>query len=147
MMKRLAVSLAMVILAVGSARAAMPLQFPLKLVAAPAPGYGGHQRLAISLKPPKARYKMPKFVAARPLYASLKLGDKECLVVADFSTRNSGWYDRIYIDANGNRDLTDDKVLMAKPNQPPSKRDYKMSKFDVVEVSVVVTPCKHCMAE
>lgn len=134
MMKRLAVSLTIAVLAIGSASAAQPIELPLTLVKATS--FGGRQRLKISLAPPKGRYKMPKFQAPKPLYSTMKLGDKDCLVVADFSSKTTGWYDRIYIDANGNKDLTDDKVINAKQGRGRTSSDYKISQFDAVEVKV-----------
>jgi hypothetical protein len=139
-MKTLSASLAMLTLVIGGVQAAQPVEMPLKFVKAPG-SFCGEQRAKISLRPPSGRFKMPKFRAARPLYITMKLGDSHYLAVADFSSSESGWYDCLYVDANRNGDLTDDKVIEPKvlrsiPGQPPGP-DLKVSEFDVAGVTMV----------
>ncbi len=72
---------------------------------------GGSQSVAAKPTPPKGDWQWPEFLHDKPLYAQFTLADSEVLVVLDCQTNNGAYYDRLFVDANFNRDLTDDKPL------------------------------------
>lgn len=95
------------------AATAEPLEIPLKLRVAKEsvdqfipPGFAG---LQWTTECPKGEWTWPKLKTAHPLYAQLELGGKSHLFVLDAVKPKAALYDRLYFDANGNGDLTDDK--------------------------------------
>ena len=64
--------------------------------------------------PPEGEWKLPKLVSEHPLYAWVRIGEQERLLVLDQSDRNAAFYDRLYFDANANRDLTAGQVIDAR---------------------------------
>lgn len=63
---------------------------------------------------PAGEWKWPEWKSKAPLFAMLKLGDRERVLVLDVSDAKSKMFDRLYFDANGNRDLSDDPVIAGK---------------------------------
>ncbi len=61
--------------------------------------------------PPAGDWKMPEFVSAQPIYALAAFGESEHLFVLDREDADDIFYNRLYCDANGNRDLTDDAPI------------------------------------
>jgi len=64
-----------------------------------------------TLEPPAGKWKMPQLACDKPIYALIKIGEKELLFVLDWQKKDAKFYNRIYFDSNGNNDLTDDPVL------------------------------------
>lgn len=75
-----------------------------------------------SLQPPAGNYKLPRLIGSLPFYAQVHLGDKPLLVAIDRTTSEATFYNRVWFDANGNGDLTDDPtiVLPETPATPGS---------------------------
>lgn len=71
----------------------------------------GYARLDLQYSAPKGEWKLPPLVSARPVFAWVRIGEEQKLLVVDKSGRKSKFFDRAYFDANGNGDLTDDPVL------------------------------------
>jgi hypothetical protein len=80
----------------------------------------------LQVAPPAGDWKLPKFQSDRPLYGELNLGDGSQLFVLDKAKADDPFYNRLYVDQNGNRDLTDDKPLAAgeQPNGLPQNYGY-----------------------
>jgi len=71
----------------------------------------GQNGFKVTLKRPSGDWTFPTFLSEHPLFASIKLGDSERLCVLDKQKADAKFYDRIYIDSNGNNDLTDDTFI------------------------------------
>lgn len=74
----------------------------------------GRSRIEFARHVPEGEWKLPERNSKIPLYGWIKLGDQERLVILDKSGNEAEFYDRLYFDANANRDLTDDKVIEAE---------------------------------
>ncbi|MEN6625061.1 MAG: hypothetical protein ABFD69_02415 [Candidatus Sumerlaeia bacterium] len=73
--------------------------------------------LKLSTTPP-AGYKLPDATGKLPLYGTIRLGDSEHLLMLDRNGRYERFYTRLRVDANGNRDLTDDPPVQAGSSVP-----------------------------
>ncbi len=71
----------------------------------------GSGSLELKKEAPEGDWKLPKLVAKRPIYAEVTLGDSTFLLVYDKQEAGDTFYNRVYFDANGNRDLTDDPAV------------------------------------
>jgi hypothetical protein len=58
-------------------------------------------------------WKLPPLVSEFPVFATLRLGDRDLLFVLDRTDPKQAFYDRLLFDGNQNRDLTDDAPLEA----------------------------------
>lgn len=65
-------------------------------------------------QPPPGEWKLPVLRGRVPAYALMKLADSEFLIVLDSKPSGDSFYSRIYLDANANRDLTDDPEVPAE---------------------------------
>jgi hypothetical protein len=63
------------------------------------------------LKPPDGEWKFPELKSEHPIYGLIPLGDNKILFVLDRIKTEDPFYNRIYFDANSNKDLTDDPVI------------------------------------
>jgi len=70
--------------------------------------YTGIEKLT---EPPPGNWKLPKLVAKIPIYVLIRLSDAKYLMVLDQKDAGDNFYNRLYFDANGNSDLTDDPVI------------------------------------
>lgn len=80
---------------------------------------GGYmpQRLTLSSAKPDSLKKAPQ--TQHPMYGTLMLGDKKHIVIVDDG--------KLYVDTNGNGDLTDDPAPTWTPSQyPPETKKYTM---------------------
>jgi len=80
--------------------------------------YGGAKResgVSVSLKNmselPKNRFKLPTMSKGKQLYTVLEFADKERLMVLAQAKTGEKLFTKMYFDANGNKDLTDDQVV------------------------------------
>jgi hypothetical protein len=87
--------------------------------------------------PPPGDWKLPELQTDKPLYAVIAFGDMKVIAVID-RTRRAAYYDRIYFDANGNGDLTDDPVVKGKADSEAFGL-LKFSAFDPVEMPIAGT--------
>lgn len=73
------------------------------------------KNLKKSLVPPPGDWKLPALKSEFPIYALIPLGEGSRLLVVDQRSGDDAFYNRIYFDANGNGDLTDDPVIIEDP--------------------------------
>lgn len=73
----------------------------------------GSTRPELSLTCPEGEWKLPRLLSEKPVYALIQLGDERRLGVLDKVKKSDTFYRRIYLDLNGNRDLTDDRPIDA----------------------------------
>jgi hypothetical protein len=91
-------------------------------------GYGYTQ---LSLKPPDGEWKMPELTGANPAFATFKFGENEMLAAVDRQTSVTAFYDRLRLDLNGNRDLTDDAPIVGILRVDPSMKQCEFRDIDV----------------
>ncbi len=96
----------------------------------------GYQGGNVRLEVPQGRWELPDLVAKTPAYTTLQLGDNEYLLVFDFARSSNEFYNRLYFDANGNRDLRDDPVISAEATPRGSDRSMFMAQFPRIELTV-----------
>jgi hypothetical protein len=89
------------------------------------------------LEPPPGEWKFPEFVSKSPLYAVVKFGNTERLCVLDKQKDDSKFLDRMYFDANGNKDLTDDPSIDGTVDQGPNER-YLYVNYPSMDVKIEV---------
>jgi hypothetical protein len=82
----------------------------------------GMARMKYKLSAPSGDWKLPEFVSTHPIYSLAKLGEEEKLFVLDRQKTEDEYYNRIYFDANGNRNLTDDPVIDGTIQEAPGRR-------------------------
>jgi hypothetical protein len=70
---------------------------------------GGGTSPPVRATAPAGTWKLPALKSRFPLYAQVKMGDESLLVILDRQSVQSEFYDLMYVDANANRDLTDDE--------------------------------------
>jgi hypothetical protein len=85
-------------------------------------------------QPPAGDWTLPEWVGKHPLFALVALGDQERLMVLDIAGPKSLMYDRVFFDANGNRDLTDDPVIQGKARR--SLGGYVRVEFPAVDGTI-----------
>jgi len=71
---------------------------------------GGTVYFQPSSEPPAGNWKLPTLNSEAPGYAVFELGDVERLLILDRQKPADFFFNRLYFDANGNDDLTDDPV-------------------------------------
>ncbi|HOW98362.1 MAG TPA: hypothetical protein P5567_07055 [Kiritimatiellia bacterium] len=102
----------------GLARAEGPIEVPLAYQAVGENSREFYPRGMISPElaaaAPEGEWKLPEWTSKHPVFTRIKLGDREHLLVLDVSSPRSKMFDRLYFDANANRDLTDDPVISGK---------------------------------
>lgn len=83
-----------------------------------------------SLEAPAGEWKLPELKSEVPVYFQHRMGDQKLLFILDRKTKSSPFYDLLYFDANGNRDLTDDPVIAGdsrsrgRPGQEKARHYY-----------------------
>lgn len=106
--------------AVGAAQTAKPLEFPLEmktlsLAEDDFPDLGRQESQLKRAKPTEIEIENePAMLSNSPLYGTLEFGKgKRVVFRLDEATGPEGGFDRLIIDQNGNRDLTDDPIVLA----------------------------------
>lgn len=97
----------------------------------------GMARLKYKLDPPPGDWKFPEIVSSHPIYSLVKLGDEEKLLILDRQKTEDEYYNRIFFDANANKDLNDDPVIDGTTVSIPGRR-YEMVKFPAVDTKIKV---------
>jgi hypothetical protein len=102
-------------------------------------GYHPHYRkiLEKSVDRPPGDWKLPELKSKIPVYSLAPLAGKERLFVLDRKDREGAFYDILYFDANGNRDLTDDPPIEA-PNTADSELPRNSVGFPTVDLTFSV---------
>lgn len=128
-------TLTVILLAAG----AMALDVPLRYVEKsqwkegyfPSGGEGVENK---SAEAPPGDWNLPELVSDQPVYALVKMGDEDRLMILDRKNKDDAQYSRIYFDANGNGNLTDDPpVDKSKKND----RSY-LTAFDDIVTNVTI---------
>jgi hypothetical protein len=121
--------------------AASAVEVPLKYVKYPHKPESyypyGNAILQLTAECPAGKWKMPQLKSEHPLYAISKMGDKERLFIIDRRQAGDSFYNRFYLDANGNNDLTDDPVIDGTSSPDRSGRSSRIS-FPAVDIKVEV---------
>lgn len=104
-------------------------------------GYGGYA-MATAEKP-AGEWKLPAFTTDKPYYLLLSLGDKQQILVFDKKNAEDKQYTRLWIDCNGNGDLTDEKSFDGTAqNIADASNDYFDAQFPSIDISVTVDGVK-----
>lgn len=116
---------------------AMALEAPLKYVAQDPDGERFfYARSSVELKAaaPEGDWKLPAFTSPTPLFATIKLGETERLMILDLTKADDPSYSRIHIDRNGNRDLTDDDPVDGEDVVSGIDADFANYQFPSVDL-------------
>jgi len=97
----------------------------------------GTTSLRLTLEPPAGEWKLPRWTSEKPLYGLVKIGSAERLLALDRQKSEDKYYNRIYFDANANKDLTDDPVVDGKEEIDIQGRYCRM-KFRTVDTTIEV---------
>ena len=120
---------------------ALAVDVPLKFVKFPDGATGflptGQTSLKLTLEPPAGEWKLPKLTTEKPLYGLAKFGPAERLLVIDRQKSGDKYYNRIYFDANANKDLTDDPILDGK-EEADTSASYRRLKFEAADTTIDV---------
>ncbi|MEW6746779.1 MAG: hypothetical protein AB1486_28900 [Planctomycetota bacterium] len=76
---------------------------------------------------PPGEWKLPELESSQPGFNWLDLGDSKLLLVVDPLDAKDGIRRRIYLDANGNHDLTDDTPLLYHDRAALQEADYPIA--------------------
>ncbi len=131
----------LVMIALSTAALEVSLQVPLKYeIRTDERGYfpHGYQSGEVKLVKPEGKWILPDLVAAKPAYTTVTLGDNEYLLVFDTRNRSDRFYNRLYFDANANRDLNDDPVITATMTPEAADSDAFFARFQPIEITVAV---------
>ena len=119
---------------------AQPLEVPLTWSLRPEKG---RQFFPLGFARPERKpaapegWKLPQAVSPTPVFATLRLGDRDTLFMLDQIDPEQPFFDRLYFDANGNQDLTDDPPVQATatPGRNAFNARYKRWYYHVNFVS------------
>ncbi len=99
----------------GAALPALAIEVPLAYVRcdkdAEAASRPSSTYVSCEAKAPAGEWKLPPLVSKEPQYSMVRIVDQERLMIFDQEKPEDTFYTRVYFDANGNRDLTDDAVI------------------------------------
>ena len=116
----------------------VPLHFQKRLSAG-TPGKrvfipSGIRYLDKLLQPPPGKWKLPRFSAETPVFSPISLAGRSYLMVLDKKTPESPFFDRLYLDADADGDLTDDPPIDALPSQ--RRGSYYFANFPPIELNL-----------
>jgi hypothetical protein len=97
----------------------------------------GQISLKLTPQAPAGEWKLPKCTTEKPLYGLVKIASAERLLVLDRQKGEDKYYNRIYFDANANKDLTDDPVVDGK-EEIDSRGPYCRVKFGAINTRIEV---------
>jgi hypothetical protein len=130
-----------VLVAFAFTASALAVDIPLKFIKFPDGTTGffpsGQTSLKLTLEPPAGEWKLPKSTTEKPLYGLAKIGPAERLLVIDRQKSEDKYYNRIYFDANANKDLTDDPILDGK-EEVDSRGPFCRVKFGAADTTIEV---------
>ncbi len=95
----------------------------------------GTARPGLKKKQPPGEWKLPSFTCAQPVFCAMEFGETEVLFALD-DKAGTGFYDTLYFDADGNRDLTDDEVLKSGSVSASPSSSYRNAYFPVINTAV-----------
>lgn len=128
-----------VLAAIAFAASALAVDIPLKFIKFPDGATGffptGQTSLKLTLESPAGEWNLPKWTTEKPLYGLAKIGSVEHLLVLDRQKSEDKYYNRIYFDANANKDLTDDSILDGKA-EVDSRGIFCRVKFGAADTTI-----------
>ncbi len=135
-------ALAMLFAAQAQGAPPSPIQVSLRFLRAPSkrtPGKrvflpAGFRYLQKLTQPPPGRWKLPELRAEIPVFSLLDLAGKKHLLVLDKKSPKSSFYDRLYIDADGDGDLTGDLALDASSTRTGG--NLKLAMFQPIQLEL-----------
>ena len=84
---------------------------------------------------PAGDWTLPEPKDEQTMYGTVQLGDSEFLAIVDRQSTNDAFYNRVLLDRNGNRDLTDDQPLLGKA-QMRGREDYFDYSFPWIDLDI-----------
>ncbi len=140
-MKRTIQTLLVVCIGLGFAASAFAIDVPLKYQKYPAGSDDFYPRGVVALgeimEPPSGGWKFPTLVSEHPIYAFVEIGDKQKLCILDQQNASNKFYNRFYLDSNGNGDLTDDPFVEGTVKLAENKQSYTVE-FPGVDTKIEV---------
>lgn len=97
--------------------------------------YSGSSYQRLETGRPAGDWKLPEPKDDKTMYSIVRLGDSEFLAVVDRQSTNDAFFNRILIDRNGNRDLTDDSPLAGR-SQSSGREDYFDYSFPLIDLEI-----------
>ena len=97
--------------------------------------YYGSSYQSLESARPAGDWKLPDLADDKAMFSIVRLGDSEFLAIVARQSTNDAFYNRIYLDRNGNRDLTDDSPLVGK-SQSSGREDYFDYSFPWVDLEI-----------
>ena len=86
---------------------------------------------------PAGEWVVPELKFEHTLYMFVSIGDTKRLCLFDFQKKNDPFFNRLYFDSNGNRDLTDDAVVDGTLNSSGGNR-YFNTQFPAIDTKVTI---------
>jgi len=86
--------------------------------------------------PPPGEWKLPAFQSRVPIFSRIRLGDENRLLVLDRKKGREGFYDRVWFDADGDGDLTDDPPIDGKAAERGN--GFFFTQFPSVDTTITV---------
>lgn len=88
---------------------------------------------------PEGDWKLPKLASKQPVYGIVEIGASRRLLVLDRSTTDQQFYDKVYLDSDGDRNLIEEKAVIGKVTvYDDSFMDYRMTAFPAIDCEVLV---------
>ncbi len=120
---------------------AFAIDVPLKYQKHPAESEDFYPSGTIALvemtEPPEGEWRFPNLISEYPVYAFVKIGDKQKLCLLDHQNASDKLYNRFYFDSNGNRDLTDDPFVEGTVKLQQNNQSYTVD-FPGVDTKIEV---------
>ncbi len=134
--------LAGLLAASGRAAPPGPIEIPLQFLETPAKGKirkrlfipAGIRYLKKLLRPPAGKWKLPELHAGTPVFSVLNLAGKKHILVLDKKSPKSSFYDRLYLDSDGDGDLAEEKAVEALPS--PRRGSYRFANFPPIRIEL-----------
>ena len=96
----------------------------------------GSSNMYIVEESPSGYGEFPEIKSEQPLFSFISLGDTKRLVMLDVRNKDDYFYNRLYFDANGNGDVTDDPVIDGKLHI--YRRKSCTTEFPVIDTTIRV---------
>jgi hypothetical protein len=137
-MSRLLFKLLATVIVLRMTTAAFALDVPLTYVRHPDEGDSfrpfSFAQANVTIERPAGDWNLPELKSKTPLYALAEFGDKELLLILDRQNADDFFYNRLYLDSNGNKDLTDDPVI--EGTFDGEEGDYCHTLFPSVDITI-----------
>ena len=78
----------------------------------------GYRPIEFSFDPPPGDWKLPESNSNKALYAMVKIGDRERLLMLDCQSKEDRFYNKLYFDENGNGSFSEDETSQGTDRRP-----------------------------